>query len=106
MRVRTLLLLIGIVGVFAVPVAVADDSKNATVAFAKGNVRWTIPLPNAFGVEVGNHLWFNADKHRRRERHRPDPLRPDRGGRDGQLQAGRHRAWASTTTGPASRSAA
>ncbi len=63
MRVRTLLMLIGIVGLFAVPVAVADDSKNTTVAFAKGNVRWTIPLPNAFGVEVGNHLWFNADKH-------------------------------------------
>lgn len=32
------------------------------MASAKGNVRWTISLPNPFGVEVGNRLSFDARK--------------------------------------------
>ena len=40
------------VALLAVPVAGAAKSKSHVVAAAKGKVSWTIPLPNAFGVEV------------------------------------------------------
>jgi hypothetical protein len=37
---------------------------GGVVASASGGIHWTIPLPNAFGVEVGNQpLAFNATKY-------------------------------------------
>lgn len=63
MRVRNVLALIGVVALVAVPVTLAGNSASTSEATAKGdNVRWTIPLPNVFGVEVGNRLSFNARK--------------------------------------------
>jgi len=63
MRVRTVLAAVGMAALLAVPVATANESDQAVVAAAKGNVEWTIALPNPFGVEVGNDLKFNARKH-------------------------------------------
>jgi hypothetical protein len=60
MHVRLILALVGILSLLAVPVAAADhDDPEAS---AKGNVHWVIPLPNAFGVEVGNVLRFKAER--------------------------------------------
>jgi hypothetical protein len=61
MRVRTILLAVGLAGLLAVPVATAHDSDRAVVGIAQGNVEWTIP-PDVFGGEVGNDLKFNARK--------------------------------------------
>jgi hypothetical protein len=59
MHVRTALALLGSAGLLAVPVAAASGSE--VVASANGSAHWTIPLPNPFGVEVGNRtLSFNA----------------------------------------------
>jgi hypothetical protein len=42
----------------------ADPSGAAVAASANGSAHWTIPLPNPFGVEVGNRtLSFNARKY-------------------------------------------
>jgi hypothetical protein len=42
----------------------ADPSSSAVAASADGSAHWTIPLPNPFGVEVGNRtLSFNARKY-------------------------------------------
>jgi hypothetical protein len=46
----------------AIPVPAAPGA--ATVASANGGVHWTIPLPNAFGVEVQNRtLAFDARRY-------------------------------------------
>jgi hypothetical protein len=58
MKVKQALVLAAIATVLAVPVAGADKS----VATARGNVDWVIPLPNDFGVEVANVLSFQARK--------------------------------------------
>ena len=45
-------------------VAVAGSPAAAPVVSASGGAHWTIPLPNAFGVEVVNRtLAFNARKY-------------------------------------------
>jgi hypothetical protein len=63
MRVRNFLLLLGIAGLFAVPVGAAAQG-GAAVASANGSAHWTISLPNPFGVEVRNQpLSFNARKY-------------------------------------------
>jgi hypothetical protein len=62
MYLRQLLAVIGIVGLLVVPATAAGDA--GVVASASGGIHWTIPLPNAFGVEVGNQpLAFNAKKY-------------------------------------------
>lgn len=62
MHVRQLLAIVTVVGMLVVPATAAGDS--GVVASAQGGVHWTIPLPNAFGVEVGNQpLAFNAKKY-------------------------------------------
>ena len=62
MHVRHLLAMIGVAGLLAVPATAAGGS--GVVATANGGVHWTIPLPNAFGVEVLNQpLAFNARKY-------------------------------------------
>jgi len=54
--VRMLVTLIAAAVLLAVPVASAGQLTSAN-----GSARWTIPLPNAFGVEVENRtLSFNA----------------------------------------------
>jgi len=56
-------LALGAVTLFAAPFATAT-AGDAPVASATGGVHWTIPLPNAFGVEVVNQpLAFNARKY-------------------------------------------
>ena len=56
-------LALGALALFAVPLATAKPG-GAPVASATGGVHWTIPLPNAFGVEVVNQpLAFNARKY-------------------------------------------
>ena len=63
MRLRNVFALVGIAGLLAVPVA-ASQSGNAVVESASGGVNWTIPLPNAFGVEVVSQpLAFIANKY-------------------------------------------
>jgi len=63
MRLRNVFALVGIAGLLAVPVA-ASQSGNAVVESASGGVHWTIPLPNAFGVEVVSQpLAFIANKY-------------------------------------------
>ena len=63
MRLRNVFALVGIAGLLAVPVA-ASQSGNAVVESASGGVHWTIPLPNAFGVEVVSQpLAFTATKY-------------------------------------------
>jgi hypothetical protein len=62
MYLRQLLAVIGIAGLLVVPATAAGDA--GVVASASGGIHWTIPLPNAFGVEVGNQpLAFNAKKY-------------------------------------------
>lgn len=62
MHVRQLLAIVTVVGMLVVPATAAGDS--GVVASAQGGVHWTIPLPNPFGVEVGNQpLAFNARKY-------------------------------------------
>jgi hypothetical protein len=62
MRIRSALALAAAAGLLAVPVASAKHADRA-VATAKGNVTWTIALPNPFGVVVENDLRFHARKH-------------------------------------------
>jgi len=62
MHLRHLLAMIGVAALLAVPATAAGGS--GVVASANGGVHWTIPLPNAFGVEVLNQpLAFNALKY-------------------------------------------
>ena len=64
MRARNALTLLGIAGVLAIPVGAAAQTGSTLVASANGSAHWTIPLPNAFGVEVWNRtLSFNARKY-------------------------------------------
>jgi len=64
MRVRSALALVGIAGLLAIPVAALAGLNQTVVASASGGIHWTIPLPNAFGVEVQNQpLAFNARKY-------------------------------------------
>ena len=64
MRARHTLTLLGTALILVVPTAAAAPSAGEVVASANGGVHWTIPLPNPFGVEVGNRtLAFNARKH-------------------------------------------
>jgi hypothetical protein len=64
MRLRKVFALVGIAGLLAVPAAVASQSDSGVVESASGGVHWTIPLPNAFGVEViSQPLAFNARKY-------------------------------------------
>ena len=62
MHLRTVFALVVTAGLLAVPASLAAHQSKA-VSSANGNVRWTIPLPNAFGVEIGNDLRFKARKH-------------------------------------------
>jgi hypothetical protein len=53
----------GLAALLAIPVAAAH-ADPAVVESASGGVHWTIPLPNAFGVEVVSQpLSFNARKY-------------------------------------------
>jgi hypothetical protein len=62
MRVRHLLAVVGVAGLLVVPATASGDS--GLVASARGGAHWTIPLPNAFDVEVTNQpLAFNARKY-------------------------------------------
>jgi hypothetical protein len=62
MHLRIGVALVVLACLFAVPVAPAGS--GAAVVSANGGVHWTIPLPNAFGVEVWNRtLAFNARKY-------------------------------------------
>ena len=64
MRLRTVFALAGIATLLAIPVATASPSANAVVESASGGINWTIPLPNAFGVEVVSQpLAFDALKY-------------------------------------------
>lgn len=57
---RTLWALAALAVLLAIPTASAARAD----ASASGSAHWTIPLPNAFGVEVQNRtLSFNARKH-------------------------------------------
>ena len=48
----------------AILLAIPTASAGGAAASANGSAHWTIPLPNAFGVEVENRtLSFNARKH-------------------------------------------
>jgi hypothetical protein len=59
MHVRTVLALLVGASFVAIPVAAAGGGLPA--ASVNGSAHWTIPLPNPFGVEVGNRtLSFNA----------------------------------------------
>jgi hypothetical protein len=60
MRARTILAIIALL--LALPATTAAGSS--VIASASGGIHWTIPLPNAFGVEVKNQpLAFNARKY-------------------------------------------
>ena len=62
MHLRSIFMLVGMVCALAVPGALAAGGEP--VASANGGVHWTIPLPNAFGVEVVNQpLAFDAGKY-------------------------------------------
>ena len=62
MRVRHLLAAAVVAGLLVVSATASADS--GVVASATGGVHWTIPLPNAFALEVGNQpLAFNARKY-------------------------------------------
>jgi hypothetical protein len=62
MHLRHLLMLAGIAGLLTFPASAAGGP--GVVASASGGVHWTIPLPNQFGVEIGNQpLSFNAKKY-------------------------------------------
>jgi hypothetical protein len=61
MRVRSALAVALVL--LAVP-GTSTAAGNDVVASASGGVHWTIPLPNVFGIEVGNQpLAFNARKY-------------------------------------------
>jgi hypothetical protein len=61
MHLRYLLAIGGIVGVLVTP---ATATGGPATISATGGIHWTIPLPNAFGVEVLNQpLAFNAKKY-------------------------------------------
>jgi hypothetical protein len=63
MHVRSALALAALAALLAVPFATATPGAEI-VASASGGIHWTIPLPNAFGVEVRNQpLAFNARKY-------------------------------------------
>jgi hypothetical protein len=63
MRVRSVVVAVLAACVLSVPVA-ATASAGAVVASANGGAHWTIPLPNAFDVEVQNRtLAFNARRY-------------------------------------------
>jgi len=60
MRARTILAIIALL--LVLPATTAAGSS--VIASASGGIYWTIPLPNAFGVEVKNQpLAFNARKY-------------------------------------------
>ena len=62
MHIRSFFLLAAIVAALTVPAVLA--APGGAVASASGGIHWTIPLPNAFGVEVVNQpLAFNARKY-------------------------------------------
>jgi len=62
MHLRKVVAIIATVGVLAIPVSASAGGD--VVASASGGMHWTIPLPNAFGVEVLNQpLAFNAQKY-------------------------------------------
>ena len=62
MHLRNFVALGVAVALFAIPVASA--SEGGPVVSASGGVHWTIPMPNAFGVEVVNQpLAFTARKY-------------------------------------------
>ena len=62
MHLRTALALAAAFGLFVLPSSATAGGD--VVASASGGIHWTIPLPNAFGVEVQNQpLAFNARKH-------------------------------------------
>ena len=62
MHIRSFFLLAAIVAALTVPAALA--APGGPVASASGGIHWTIPLPNAFGVEVVSQpLAFNARKY-------------------------------------------
>jgi hypothetical protein len=62
MHIRSFFLLAAIVAALTVPAALA--APGGPVVSASGGIHWTIPLPNAFGVEVVNQpLAFNARKY-------------------------------------------
>lgn len=64
MQLRRLLGLAGLVALLAVPVATASQPDNQVVASATGGIHWTIPLPNAFDVEVVSQpLAFDARRY-------------------------------------------
>ena len=64
MHVRKALAFAGLAALLAVPAAAASRSESAVVASANGGIHWTIPLPNAFGVEVVSQpLAFNARRY-------------------------------------------
>jgi hypothetical protein len=64
MRLRMIFALAATAVLLAIPVATASPSGSAVVESATGGVYWTIPLPNAFGVEVVSQpLAFNARKY-------------------------------------------
>ena len=62
MHLRSIFVLATTAAALAVPAAVA--APGGAVESASGGVHWTIPLPNAFGVEVINQpLAFDARKY-------------------------------------------
>ncbi len=63
MRLRVLVALGVTVALVAIPAAPASQTAGPVI-IATGGVHWTIPLPNAFGVEVVNQpLAFNARRY-------------------------------------------
>jgi hypothetical protein len=62
MRVRLVMLLAGLVGLLAVPLAAASGSHHGVVASAKGAYQWTIPASDVFGIEIRNQMWFKAHR--------------------------------------------
>jgi hypothetical protein len=59
MKLRTVLAVLGATSLLAVPGAFAAHGADGHT-FAAGGATWTIPLPNAFGLEIGNVLAFAA----------------------------------------------
>jgi hypothetical protein len=60
MRVRFVLLLVGLLGLLAVSLAPPSSSHNGVVASARGAYHWTIPASDVFGIEIRNQMWFKA----------------------------------------------
>ena len=62
MHLRSIFVLVATAAALAVPAALA--ATGGPVQSASGGVHWTVPLPNAFGVEVINQpLAFDASKY-------------------------------------------